>query len=176
MCWANMWHGSWCHLCSICVASHGWKVPFSAYLQFSGWRQVYLPFLFRQLQPVCPGRKLLWYPYQCLWQKAVENNVFALLQPPVTSLYVLLLWFCTSEKMGRRQGPFSLHHCWHSDIKRSFMPPLEWELSYQFVSVMFPMFIHESSSSCYSLSSHRLGKNADRSSSLCTFPPLLDGA
>lgn len=73
-------HGSWCHLWSICVSSRSWKVTFLT-LVFLGlpsviWlnTNIYLPFLFKQLQPVCPGRQLLWLPYQCLWQKVVEED------------------------------------------------------------------------------------------------------
>ena len=73
--------GSWCHLWSISVSSYGWKVPFLT-LAFLGLPSVVclntnvyrLPFLLKQLQPVCPERQLLWLPYQCLWQKAVKED------------------------------------------------------------------------------------------------------
>lgn len=170
-------HGSWCHLWPICVSSHDWKVPFLT-LAFLGllsviWlsTDVYLSSLFEQLQPICSGRRLLSLSYQCPSQKAVEEDdsvcsAATSYNNPVCPSAVVL-----HRQKKRGQGLFSsLHHCWHSDIKWSFMPV--WELGHQYMSLMFHMFIDESSSSSCSLSSQSLGKNAFRSSSLCTFPPL----
>lgn len=132
----------------------------------------YLPFLFKQLQPVCPGWQLLWLPYQCLWQKAVEEDdsvcsAATCYNNPVRPSAVIPH---KRKRVGR--GPSSSsHHCWRSDIKGSFMPPPEWELGHQFVSVVFHMYIHESSSSCCSLSSHSLGKKSLQEQLLLHLPP-----
>lgn len=103
---ADHMRGSWCHLWSICVGSHGWKVPFLA-PAFPGhpsviWlnTNVYLPFQFKQLQPIAQEENCL------MWQKAEKKKrVSAVLQSLITTLYILLLQSCANKKKSGGKAP-----------------------------------------------------------------------
>lgn len=76
--YADQIHGSQCHLWSRYVSSYSCEVPFLT-LGFLGLPSIIwldsnasLPFLFKQLPPVCPGRQLLWLLDQR--QQAAEES------------------------------------------------------------------------------------------------------